>query len=142
MVPMTKDDIMKLEEGDELDILMATEIMEWHLATNKDGWKHWVNEKDEFMVGTKQGNYFEDEEDLHILNWHPSHSFLWMEQVIDKMKELGWNIVIYNSYMVPDIGEVCGASFGNITKMKRVEGYGTTIPLSVCRAALLTKLPN
>ena len=101
---MTRDEILKMEAGREMDALMAEKVMGWHLVTDKDGWKHWGDKDGRWGAGMNQSSHddYEDGEDFHVLHWHPSESILWAWEVVEKLvsiKEEGftkWLVVIHS----------------------------------------------
>lgn len=124
---MTRDEIPNLPAGRELDALIAIEVMGWHKEV-RDGFDHWIeNESGRFMCGVGKYSGHEDDEDFHILNWHPSESMLWAWEVVEKMQSNGY----------------CFDADGNALRRRIRFGIGQeiaeakTMPLAICRAALL-----
>jgi hypothetical protein len=83
---MTRDEMLALE-GEELDNLVAEKVMGWHIESTPE-WSnpHWVDADGHYAAGISvKGPWYEDSEDIHILNWHPLGSMLWAEQVMEKL---------------------------------------------------------
>jgi len=117
---MTKEEIMKLE-GKELDILVAKEVLEYYVDDN---------------------NYVFDEYGCRD-PFEPSRDMETALEVIEKMDSEGWKIAIYNQYsygLDPDRPFKYGVLFEKHYKGEM--GYGPTIPLAVCRAALIVVQPE
>lgn len=118
-----------------MDELVAKKVMGWHKLT-ENNFKHWVTEDNRFSCGVGLYNGYEDGEDFHTLNWHPSESILWAWDVVEKLHgETGCD-VIKVCKRDPDLlrGE-WSCNFG-----RGFEAFGDTAPLAICRAALLSVL--
>lgn len=129
---MNEEYINNLEEGKELDELVAIEFMGWHKGITEFGSNAWLDKDNRFQCGFSpyygdNNYYYEDDEDFHLLHWHPSASYLWAEKVIDRAIELGYEPIVYMS------------KDQYVCRMK-VTGQGTTLPEAVCKAALLSVL--
>jgi hypothetical protein len=118
---MRYDEIITMPEGEELDALIAERVMGWHIA-EEHGRKAWYSADGRYQRGMKNGDYFEDDEDLHLLNWHPSQSILWAWEVVEK---LTLSVVPYED------------GRWHAADGKGIVAYGETAPLAICRAALL-----
>jgi hypothetical protein len=115
---MIRDEILGMEAGRKLDILVAEEVMGWKIHCQNTAWYVYANE--EFsLCEQKQADY----------DWSPSRSISQAWQVVEKMQKVmiskygndKWHVVI-------DTGEN-GRTFG--------EGYGKTAPEAIAKAALL-----
>jgi hypothetical protein len=139
---MTRDEILKMEAGAELDALIAEKVMEWHLVIDNDGWKHWDDKDNHFAAGINQdeeSKIYEDEEDLHILHFHPSMSILWAWEVVEKLIELGETITL--KYEKEFTGK--GMAWYLYTTKGAGWSYDTfseTPQLAICRAALIAMM--
>jgi len=127
---MSRDEILNMPAGREIDALVAEKVMGWHLATDKDGWKKWVDEYDCFMRGMKQDDspFSEDDEDFNLLHWHPSESILWAWEVVEKLA----------FYQI--ITKANGAGYS--ARVNSIRCEAPTAPLAICRAALLAVMEN
>lgn len=122
------DYIKDMPVGEEMDSLLAEKVMGWHIL-EENGFKHWVDSENKFQCGVASYDGHEDDEDFHILRWHPSESALWAVDVVAEKfdtlrinKSFGMKGVIW------------------IVKIGNVEVFEETLPLALCRAALLKKL--
>lgn len=126
---MTRDEILNMEAGPEMDALVAEKVMGWHLETDDKGWKYWTDDTGLYYQGCVQHeDDFEDEEDFHILHWHPSESILWAFEVVEKMR---YKRIIHNPEFSPlwEAHLTCDSGYGDAT--------APTLSLAICRAALL-----
>lgn len=116
---MTRDEILKMEAGRELDALVAKDVMGWHKLDGN--WKDNIWEK----------------ADGHIKgDWHPSEDISAAWEVVTKIRSMGWGVdiswfheFIYCALHKPD---------SVIIKQANAE----TAPLAICRAALLAVMEN
>jgi Phage ABA sandwich domain len=84
---MTKDEILKLEEGEIIDNLVAVDIMGWHIAKKEsDNRGHWEDRDGHHMAGMGNIDSFEDDEDIHSLHWHPSYSEVWARDILEQIQ--------------------------------------------------------
>jgi hypothetical protein len=138
---MTRDEILNMPAGSEMDALVAEKVMGWHIVADKDGWRHWDNVDGYYSSGILQcDGDNEDEEDFHIIHWHPSESILWAWEVVEKFvstAERGyakWQVVIHSDGMERWI-----ADFKD-DPLHTTNCSAPTAPLAICRAALLAVL--
>lgn len=126
---MTKNEILNMPAGREMDILVAEKVMGW---TRK-----YVGEfGNQIWDSPSQGAYLEDA----IPNYSTDIASAW--EVVEKMKEEGFQFVIGTS-------ELFGKPVRYFVEFKK-EGtafshnrvYTDTVPLAVCRAAMLPALPE
>ena len=133
---MKKDYIENMPAGKEMDEMVAEKVMGWHKGTltfsdgsTLSGKEDWLDAEGHYMHGIKQENgWYEDDEDFHLLHWHPSESILWAWEVVEKM--LGEDC-FGESLFLENHGLIWDAGF-------REHAYADTAPLAICRAALLT----
>jgi hypothetical protein len=127
---MIRDEVAKMEAGPEMDTFVAENVMGWRLVTDKNGWRHWVDEKGYHKAGIYPDNatYFEDDEDINLINWHPSWSMLWAWEVVEKAEIIG--IIIAQSID----GTKCWMAHCDDLSI----AYAETAPLAICRSALLS----
>lgn len=145
---------MILEEKDEetIDTWVAIYVMGWHRATSKmdkpgftysfiddENGEDWVDSENRYARGYPNYDGYEDDEDLHLLHWHPSGSLLWsMEDVLDEFDRKEWDIAI-TSY-TEDEGKVWGCSLDHYSVDNYIGSYGAgdeSLPMAICKAALL-----
>ena len=132
---MTKDEILNMEAVEEMDKLVAEKVMGWHIIT-EDGFKFWEREDGRFMCTVSTDSY-EDDEDFHLLHWHPSESVLWAWGVVERLQETGWSF---------DLTEHADPEGDYIMEFWRRDGLGDeqficrgeSVPLVICRGALFT----
>jgi hypothetical protein len=143
---MTREEILKLEAGQEMDDLVAEKIMGWHKGTyifpsgktigedNKD----WLDAEGRYMHRVKiEDGFYEDDEDFNLIYWHPSESIMWALEVIEKMEEKVLNFSLES--VVPNSDPpVYAAEFGG----SKFHKWEFTIPLAICRAALLASMED
>lgn len=128
---MNKEYINNLEEGKELDELVAIEFMGWHKGITEFGSNAWLDKDNRFQCGfSPYYDYYEDDEDFHLLHWHPSSSYMWMEKVIEKLDVV--KLTKSFGLGLPGIVWIC--------RVGDVEVFADTAPLAVCKAALLSVL--
>lgn len=126
---MTRDEILKLEAGDELDALIAEKVMGWHSVEDKWGYKAWYDAEDRFQCGIHKGDSHEDSEDFHILHWHPSSSILWAWEVVEKA----------NAFFLEQPQNYDDKTWSASISISSYlwDAEADTAPLAICRAALL-----
>lgn len=141
---MKKEEIENMKAGKELDDLVAEKVMGWHVVFDTNGWKHWDDSDGRFMCGYWNGDDSTDlcdSETLHLLHWHPSQSILWAWEVVEKLVE---TIPVYM-----DVGHEGNGYKSNCVHLNhhyppflKIEVSSDTMPLSICRAALLAVMVN
>jgi hypothetical protein len=119
---MTKDEILAMEAGKEMDALIAEKVMGWHLVKRENYRDEWVNADGRYQHPVPRYDGYEDDEDFHTICWHPSESILWAWDVVEK---LCLSVVPYPG------GDKWHAADG------KVIAFADTAPLAICRAALL-----
>lgn len=137
---MKTDYIYDIPEGKELDELVAEKVMGWHKGnyifpdgkTIGENDNDWLDEDGKFMCGIDKEDYYEDDEDFHLLHWHPSGSILWAWEIVEKSKS--FELTNYQTYEPNEWH--CSISLGSYCYDAKAE----TAPLAICRAALLAAL--
>ena len=108
-------DIDKMEAGPEMDARVATDIMKW-TAERKPGLPHLWLPPGHFISG-----------------WQPSKDISAAWLVVEKMRELGWNLEIGVSFHDANTYAVCCWK----DPIYDDEHYiADTAPVAICRAAL------
>jgi hypothetical protein len=143
---LTDDEIRNLPAGPEMNALIATEVMGWHMITDEYGRKHWEDAVG-FTAGMNWNDDFEDDEDFHILHWHPSESILWAWEVMEKLNKIGLHVDVHEN--VPyrghdeNLSECLLTYYWNEEEEPMIfQAIGDTAPLAICRAALLWAIYN
>jgi hypothetical protein len=132
---MTHNEILNLEAGQEIDELVAIQVMKWHIETTEYGHKHW-NDGKGYICGVATYDGYEDGEDFHILHWNPSQSIKWAsDEVLEKIKDKIFGI-FWRDIPSVDGWTVCLSPYSSDSGALPV--FGETLPLAICRAALLT----
>lgn len=128
---MNKDEIMKMEAGEEMDKAVAEQVMGWHIA-EKGSYKYWADKDGRFECGMGRYDY-EDDEDFHTLHWHPSGSILWAWEVIE---------ILNKNFRVDVIAFMNGGVNVEIrnTNINKIIAGDNDAPSAICRAALLAML--
>lgn len=133
---MTRDEILKMEAGEEIDTLVAEKVMGWHVETDERGKKSWRDFENRYQHLVSQYEGYEDGEDFNLIYWHPSESILWAQEVLEKIKDDVFGIFWENAP---------GAKEWTVV-LKPEDSYsggfpvdGETLELAICRAAVLLK---
>jgi len=126
---MTKEEILNMEPGLELDRLVAEWVM---------GWKEEHIEDDRWHINANfwcRGN----EIGPQVQKWSPSTDIAAAMKVVQKLLEKGFRVSMYspwkgqsNSSAIPEWTVYILGNQGFHT-----EADGRTLPLAICRAALL-----
>lgn len=127
---MTEDEIRNLPAGDEMDARVAEDVMGWHRNEN-GGYPCWNDAEGRFQCGIPHTDW-EDDEDFHLLRWHPSESILWAWEVVEKLERDNLCMTILND------GSCWSVFIYNEHKVTMAYANADTAPLAICRAALLT----
>lgn len=122
---MTKEYIENLEAGQEIDDLVAIHVMGWHKGISDFGSQCWLDNENRFQHLIPSDRNWEDEEDFHLLHWHPSESWLWVSDVIEKIDVLK----LTKSFGMSGVVWIC--------KIDNVEIFEKDAPLAVCKAVLI-----
>lgn len=133
---MTKEEILAMKPGNELDDMVASEIMEWQQGGDEG--EVWLDKEDHytdyFVTGRAPG--------ISDCYWKPSTDISAAWQVLDELKKK-WDCVL----LVWDVG-VWDIHLENYTTRKEFylgteagETY-EKIPEAICKAALIAKIPH
>jgi len=134
---MTREEILNMEAGQEIDELVAEKVMGWHIVTEGRRSPAWYDSEGRYQhhVAADYESY-EDDENFHLVNWHPSQSMLWAEEVVEKFYSMKLdkysNGEEWRCYLV--MGKDGVNADGN--------GVANTAPLAICRAALLVVMES
>lgn len=143
---MDREYILNLPEGEEINSLVAEKVMGWHkgqyLYPNGviiDEREDWLDADGRYVHGIKrEDGWYEDDEDFHLLHWHPSESILWAWEVIEKMQEEYSFILSSNDPPTDDEHKwYCEFFSKGDPVFIDHEVYAPTAPLAICRVALL-----
>lgn len=129
---MNREEILNMEAGEQLDNLVAEKVMGWHIKLTEYG-KDWVDDDDRYMTGVNRDGQFEDDEDFHLLHWHPSGSILWAWEVIEKL------MPIYQ-IDIEAINKMFKVSFDDYARTW--EATAEDAPVAICKSALLAVMEN
>ena len=128
---MTRDEILNMPAGEEIDKLVAEKVMGWHIVEIRDGGRNqFVDSDGHYQHIVSRYDYYEDGEDFNTICWHPSESILWAWEVVEKLKEYSLWIDLNAS---PDGYQVGFADYFV---------FAESAPLAICRAALLCVVNN
>lgn len=132
---MNREDILKMEAGAEMDTLVAEKVMGWHIVTDELGRTHWEDDAGHWGAGMNQNpDFSEDEEDFHILHWHPSESLLWAWEVWEWLIEQERFPTLHSGIDESGLEITHGVSLVNPATD---ELLSSSAPLAICKAALL-----
>lgn len=91
---MTREEVLNMEAGQEMDNLIAEKVMGWH-KVHEFGRYVWHNAEGQYQHAVARWDgLYEDEEDFNLIFWHPSESIMWAWDVETKIYEDG-NAVEY-----------------------------------------------
>lgn len=145
---MTREEILKMEAGREMDILIAVEIMKWREVFDELKNPYWETDfhynHDEsqslFRVsrtpGTPGKNWETDKNDW-VERWSPSTDISAAWEVVEKMIGDGYN---FSAAQSAANGHHPHAIFTNAKDEEDRDNewqFEDTFPLAICRAALL-----
>lgn len=116
-------DYSTMEAGREMDKLIAENVMGLHISTDEHGWQSWRDSDDRYQHAVGRYDGYEDDEDFHTINWHPSESILWAWEVVEKFR----CYAVGKSY-------ISGRYYAHLGT---VQAEAESIPLAICRAALM-----
>lgn len=129
---ITREEILAMPAGAEMDAMIAEEVMGWHLVVEEDtNWKrYWHDDENHYQhMAAKDGDNYGDGEDFHLIFWHPSQSILWAWDVVERLDS---SFSLARAWLLEDANWK-GYSFW----VGGVSAFGETAPLAICRAALL-----
>ena len=140
MITLTREQIESEPAGPRMDNWIAEHAMEWTLGIDHNR-SVWLDADGMFMCSLPAEGYYEDDEDFHLLHFHPSSSIMAFWMVIDKLDRKEWDIQIVSD--TEEEGKEWGVSFYHYSEADALEhGSATadTVPLAGCRARLLAML--
>lgn len=132
---MTQQEIQVMEAGPEMDALVAEHVMGWtREGVSRDGKTDYFEHEDGFVIR------------IHSA-WYPSECADHAWEVVEKLKELnrspvlssranGWYVSTRNEGVIQHRCQESGALL-NAKEIGLVTAEGPTMPVAVCRAALL-----
>lgn len=124
---MTREEILGMEAGPELDRLVAEQIMGWEEGRN---FSMWPEQGVHISVGDGIGFF-----------WRPSTDITAAWEVMTKLCELGMVPEVYGMWLTKKKNEwyiVLWYSVEDLTAAARAKA--STLPLAICRAALLAMM--
>lgn len=130
---MNEEEVLDIQAGKELDDLVAKNVMNWH--TKK--------------ISTVRGaiTFYLDNEDYvnrPVYNWNPSEDISDAWEVVDELSEHGWYLEIKTNFPVDVTVSIRDSRSGTWDTQGLYDKWitkdcgGKTVPLAICRAALLT----
>jgi len=141
---MTRDEILSMEAGRELDALVATEVMGWAKCVPGTGWLldeewkklgegevFWYNSLGLISAANKNGYRM----------WRPSYDIAAAMQVLDTFDRREWDIAI-TSY-TEDEGEIWGCELHHYSEKEHLGWYAASdasLPKAISITALLAKM--
>jgi len=143
---MKKDYIENMPAGKEMDEMVAEKVMGWHKGTltfsdgsTLSGKEDWLDAEGRYMHGMKQEDgWYEDDEDFHLLHWHPSESILWAWEVVEKMQDKFSFVLSSDDPPTDDEHKwYCEFYLKDNPVFIDHEVYAPTASLAICRVALL-----
>jgi len=146
---MDKEYILNLQEGEEINDLVAERVMGWHKGVhsrweNVEGLKNrpdWLDADGHFMCGMKTNDgWYEDDEDFNLLHWHPSESILWTWEIIEKIQDRFSFILSYDNPPTDDEHKWFCELYAKREPFIDYEAHASTASLAICRAALLSAI--
>lgn len=129
---MTRDEIMDMQAGAEMDALISSKIFEVMAFRATGNWEH-ENESDYLDEG--EAYYFgEYQETIRLPKYSTDIAAAW--EIVEKLKAAGKWLSISTSFIGTDEKWCCEYSENNI--QSEVDFVlAETAPLAICRAALL-----
>lgn len=118
MSELTREQVLGMEAGPEMDELVAVMIMGYESSKVRNGW-------------VELGNFA-----TYPKRYSTDIAAAW--EVVEKVREKGWGMAIVNAFSQEPDGPGYGCHLRN--GMKTHTGYAETAPLAICRAALLTTI--
>ena len=132
---MTRDEILAMPAGIEMDVLIATKVMGWKRYVNT-AWSSFAQQRD----GAEQVTWVEG--DLNTFrasdDWSPSTDISAAWEVVYKLHpDHSIQIDFDDPETVEEIKWYCGL-YTKGEPFRDYEARADTAPLAICRAALLT----
>ena len=135
---LTKDEIMNMAPGREMDRLIATKVMGW-IPCEINWWlepKRWnclIEKADEWVFETEKYGVEHEGRKYQAIpsaRWNPSKDISDAWEVVEKLKSKGLYMRLFHD------GEY-GVSFKQFPKEP---AFASTAPSAICKAALLAAL--
>lgn len=132
---MTRDEILNMPAGEQIDTLVAEKVMEWHKVLKgekKDAWRdRWEDSEGHYMHPISRYDGYEDGEDFHTICWHPSESILWAWEVVEELRKKELNLTLVQSRQ--------GNWYATFMDVAGIinDTPADTAELAICRAALI-----
>lgn len=126
---MTRDEILKMEAGDRMNIIIAKTIMKWHSHAYRD---EWLDSDGKYMSPISG--------DMENNGWEPSTDMGAAWDVVEKMIANGFIPDITTCSFVPeriDMRWECELIDINAKVYSPILGLGSTAAVAICRSALL-----
>lgn len=131
---MTKDEILNMEAGEQIDTLIAEKVMGWHRVHDEKWRDQWHDSGGRYQHPISRYDGYEDQEDFHTICWHPSESILWTWELIEKMPD---NLELKLEQVKLSDSWVAGFYTPDDVVY---QASANSAELAICRAALLTVL--
>ena len=128
---MTREEVFQMEEGKEMDTLIAERVMGWHIVKRENWSDIWEDAEGRYQHHVSSDDYGDDE-DFHLIRFHPSESILWAWEVVEKLNTKA-GITAFNIWRYEDNDWRC--QFVNRHQNETIRAE--TAPLAICRTALL-----
>lgn len=132
---MTRDEILAMPAGREMDALVATEVMEWH-------WYKFI--EPEYVDFGAKGAWLDSGNRVMHNEWYPSTDIGAAWEVVEKMKN-DWQQIIpswarfWRIVSLRDgTWDVMVGTENATTQRIIARATDKSLPLAICRAALLT----
>jgi len=128
---MTREEILKLEPGSELDRLVAEKVMGW-----KQGPDFWVSY--EGIIHLSAGEVSPGHIVYREAPWSPSSDIAEAWSVVEKLVNLGWLVNLLSPWKGNATQHwTCYAERQGKSGWEKLKAAGDSAPLTICRAALL-----
>jgi hypothetical protein len=132
---LTKEAVLAMANGPEMDALVAERVMRWKLKDYGDHgeWLDSVGEQTDWYDQGGTGDYYECH--MHCQVWSPSTDISAALEVVEKLKERYRRVVLSwlaNEWLVRP-GWETGDDDNSCA-------FSPELPLAICRAALLSTL--
>lgn len=122
MPELTRDAVLAMKPGRELDALVAEKVLGWSKGYEDDGTPYWAT-GDTAMSG----------------DWPPSTDVAEAWEVVEDLVSQGFDLDLSSTILSPDFMAVSwGATFSR--SITRAKVTGETAPEAICKAALLAVL--
>ncbi len=123
---MTRDEILKMEAGDEMNLLVAEKVIGWSKRIPRPGW--WNCKSSDYALENENGDTICPT--CQIPNYSVSIEHSW--EVVDKLKK-EWIVTITIEQFETSVH--LGKNYAS--KPIEITIDGETSPVAICRASLL-----